>query len=125
MKQKINTMSTLLSDTIQKSTKTDRFEAPDYYNVDELLTDEHILVRTAVRDWVKKEVTPIIEAYSEQSKCPLHLYKEMGELGALGPSCQKNMAVAAWMKLPMVSSCKSWKEGIAAYGLWLRCKGLW
>ncbi len=72
--------------TIEKSAKTDRFEAPDYYQLDELLTEEHLLVRSAVRDFVKQEVSPIIEAYAEAGKCPVHLFKKMGELGALGPS---------------------------------------
>ena len=71
---------------MKKSNKTDLYRAPDYYGVDELLSEEHILVRDTARAWVKKEVTPIIEAYSEEAKCPLHLYKGMAELGALGPS---------------------------------------
>ena len=79
-------MSTTTSPVIEKSAKTDRFEAPDYYQLDELLTEEHLLVRSAVRDWVKQEVSPIIEEYAEQGKCPVHLFKQMGELGALGPS---------------------------------------
>ncbi len=79
-------MSTTTSPIIEKSTKTDRFEAPDYYQLDELLSEEHLLVRSAVRDWVKQEVSPIIEEYAEQGKCPIHLFKQMGELGALGPS---------------------------------------
>ncbi len=68
------------------SVKTDLFQAPDYYILDELLSEEHILVRNAARDWVKKKVTPIIEEYSEKAKCPVHLYKGMAELGVLGPS---------------------------------------
>lgn len=68
------------------SVKTDLFQAPDYYNIDELLTDEQKLVRNSVREWVKQSVTPIIEDYAERSECPLHLFKEMGALGALGPS---------------------------------------
>ena len=79
-------MSTTTSETIERSTKTDQFVAPDYYQLDELLSEEHLLVRSAVRDWVKKEVSPIIEGYAEVGKCPLHLFPQMGELGALGPS---------------------------------------
>lgn len=79
-------MSVTTSETMQKSVKTDLFEAPDYYQLDELLSEEHLLVRTAVRDFVKQEVSPIIEAYAEEGKCPVHLFKKMGELGALGPS---------------------------------------
>jgi len=79
-------MSVTTSETMQKSAKTDQFESPDYYQLDELLSEEHLLVRTAVRDFVKQEVSPIIEAYAEEGKCPVHLFKKMGELGALGPS---------------------------------------
>lgn len=79
-------MATSTENGIVKSSKTDQFTAPDYYALDELLTDEHLMVRSAIRDWVKEEVSPIIESYSEHAKCPLHLFKQMGELGALGPS---------------------------------------
>jgi glutaryl-CoA dehydrogenase len=66
--------------------KTDLFEAPDYYLLDELLTEEHKLVRNSVRDWVKKEVSPIIEDYAQRAAFPKHLIKGLGEIGAFGPT---------------------------------------
>ena len=66
--------------------KTDLFEAPDYYLIDELLTEEHKLVRNSVRDWVKKEVSPIIEDYAQRAEFPKHLVKGLGEIGAFGPT---------------------------------------
>ncbi|MEM6723117.1 MAG: acyl-CoA dehydrogenase family protein [Bacteroidota bacterium] len=69
-----------------KSSKTDRFQGHDYYQIDELLETEHILARDAVREWVKQEVSPIIEAYSERAEYPRHLVKGLGEIGAFGPS---------------------------------------
>ncbi len=63
----------------------DLFKHPDYYLVDELLTDEHKLVRDAAREWVKREVTPIIEDYAQKSEFPKHLIKGLGEIGAFGP----------------------------------------
>ena len=66
--------------------KTDKFQSHDYYLIDDLLTEEHLLVRSSVRDWVKREVTPIIEDYAERAACPVHLFRQMGALGALGPS---------------------------------------
>ncbi len=66
--------------------KEDRYQAHDYYLVDELLTDEHKMARAAVRDWVKQAVTPIIEDYANRAECPVHLFKELGEIGAYGPS---------------------------------------
>ena len=62
-----------------------QFTAPDHYLIDELYTDEHKLVRNSTRDWVNRSVKPIIEEYCDKSKFPMHLVKEMGEMGAFGP----------------------------------------
>lgn len=64
---------------------TDIFEAPDYYNIDDLLSEEHKLVRNATRDWVKKEVSPIIEDYAQRAAFPEQLIKGLAEVGAFGP----------------------------------------
>lgn len=66
--------------------RQDTYEGHDYYNVDELLSEDHLLARQAVREWVKKEVSPIIEAYSDKHECPRHLFKGLAEIGAYGPS---------------------------------------
>lgn len=58
---------------------------PDYYNVDELLTDEHKIIRDAVREWVNRSVKPIIDDAAQNHIFPKHLIKEMGEIGAFGP----------------------------------------
>lgn len=65
--------------------KTDLFQSPDYYQIDDLLTDEHKLVRNSVREWVKKEVTPIIEEYAQRAEFPKHLIKGLAGIGAFGP----------------------------------------
>lgn len=64
---------------------SDLFEAPDYYQIDELLQEEHILVRNATRDWVKKEVSPIIEDYAQKAEFPKQLIKGLADVGAFGP----------------------------------------
>ena len=66
--------------------RTDNFEAPDYYLLDELLTDEHKLIRDSVRAWVKKELSPIIEDYAQRAEFPRHIIKGLGEIGAFGPA---------------------------------------
>ncbi|MFD2865956.1 acyl-CoA dehydrogenase family protein [Mucilaginibacter antarcticus] len=66
--------------------KTDLFESPDYYLLDELLTDEHKLIRKTVRDWVKKEVSPIIEDYAQRAEFPKQLLKGLADIGAFGPT---------------------------------------
>lgn len=65
--------------------RTDQFEHPDYYLLDDLLTDEHKLIREAARAWVKQEVTPIIDDYYERAAFPSQLLKGLGEIGAFGP----------------------------------------
>ncbi len=65
--------------------KPDLFEAPDYYNLDELLSDEHKLVRQAARDWVKRDVSPIIEEYAQKAEFPNQIIKGLAEIGAFGP----------------------------------------
>ena len=63
----------------------DLFEAPDYLNLDDLLSEEHKLVRDTTRNWVKKEVSPIIEEYCQKAEFPKHLVKGLAQIGAFGP----------------------------------------
>lgn len=65
--------------------KPDLFEAPDYYNLDELLSDEHKLVRDAAREWVKRAVSPIIEDYAQRAEFPSQIINGLAEIGAFGP----------------------------------------
>jgi len=65
--------------------KPDLFEAPDYYNLDELLSDEHKLVRDAAREWVKRDVSPIIEEYAQKAEFPHQIINGLAEIGAFGP----------------------------------------
>ncbi|MDR6943274.1 acyl-CoA dehydrogenase family protein [Mucilaginibacter pocheonensis] len=66
--------------------KTDLYESPDYYLLDELLTEEHKLIRSSVRNWVKKELSPVIEDYAQKSEFPMQLIKGLAEIGAFGPT---------------------------------------
>lgn len=65
--------------------RTDNYQGHDYFQMDELLTEEHILIRDAARAWVKKEVSPIIEEAAETQVFPRHLLSGLGEIGAFGP----------------------------------------
>ncbi len=64
----------------------DLFQSPDYFNVDELLTDEHKLVRDSVRNYVKKEISPIIEDYAQRAEFPQQIVKQLGDIGCFGPT---------------------------------------
>ena len=65
--------------------RTDLYQGHDYYNMDELLSEEHKLIRETARAWIKKEVSPIIEKAFEDGKFPQHLFKGLAEIGAFGP----------------------------------------
>ncbi|MDG1262069.1 MAG: acyl-CoA dehydrogenase family protein [Flavobacteriales bacterium] len=65
--------------------RTDLYQGHDYYLLDELLTEEHKLIRDTARAWVKKEVSPIIEQAAEDGKFPKHLIPGLGEIGGFGP----------------------------------------
>ena len=66
--------------------RTDLFESPDYYQLDELLSEEHLMVRKAVRDYVKKEISPIIEDYAQKAEFPSFIIKQLGDMGCFGPT---------------------------------------
>jgi len=63
----------------------DQFASPDYYLLDELLTSEHLLIRKTIRDFVKKEISPIIEEVCQSCIFPKNLIPKLGELGCFGP----------------------------------------
>ena len=63
----------------------DLFQAPDYYQLDELFTEEQKLVRNSAREWVKKAVSPIIEEAAQQAKFPTSIVSGLAEIGAFGP----------------------------------------
>ncbi|MEM7483850.1 MAG: acyl-CoA dehydrogenase family protein [Bacteroidota bacterium] len=65
--------------------KPDLFEAPDYYNLDDLLSEEHKLVRDAARQWVKRDISPIIEEYAQKAEFPNQILSGLAEIGAFGP----------------------------------------
>ena len=78
-------MSQPSTDQIQKSSKQDVFEHPDFYGMDDLLTEEHKMVRGAVRDFVKKEISPYIEDWCQKAHFPYEIVKKFGDIGAFGP----------------------------------------
>ncbi|MEJ6749238.1 MAG: acyl-CoA dehydrogenase family protein [Flavobacteriales bacterium] len=63
----------------------DLYQAPDYFLMDELLTEEHKLIRDAAREWVKREVSPIIEEACQKAEFPKQIIKGLGEIGGFGP----------------------------------------
>jgi len=63
----------------------DTYQHQDYYNIDDLLTDEHKIVRDSIRDWVKTKLSPVINDYAQKAEFPKWVVKELGAIGAFGP----------------------------------------
>jgi len=63
----------------------DLYQAPDYYQLDELLTEEHILIRNAAREWVKRDISPIIEDAAQKAEFPTSIINGLADVGAFGP----------------------------------------
>jgi len=74
-----------ISELISANQGKDRYVAPDFYGIDDLLTEEQKLIRSSVRDYVKRELSPIIEHFAQQSEFPRHIVKQLGDVGAFGP----------------------------------------
>jgi len=62
-----------------------QYNLPDYFLVDDLLTDEQKIVRDSIRDWVNREVKPVIEELNQKHEVPMNLIKQLGQIGAYGP----------------------------------------
>lgn len=61
-----------------------RFQGVDYFHIDQLLSEDELMVRKTVRDYVDQKVLPIIEKHYEEGTFPLHLVPQMAELGLFG-----------------------------------------
>ncbi len=71
---------------VRKPQKQDTFDHPDFYQLDDLITEEHKLIRGSIRDFVKKEITPYIEDWAQHSFFPESIVKKFGDIGAFGPT---------------------------------------
>jgi glutaryl-CoA dehydrogenase len=70
----------------KKSLKQDVYDHPDFYAMDDLLTEEHKLIRSAIRDFVKKEISPYIEDWAQRAYFPYEIVRKFGDIGAFGPT---------------------------------------
>ena len=63
-----------------------RFRGVDYFNIDELLSEEERMTRNSAREFFEKEVEPLVADAFHREK-PLdtrELYRKMGEMGMFG-----------------------------------------
>ncbi|MEJ2615605.1 MAG: acyl-CoA dehydrogenase family protein, partial [Ignavibacteriaceae bacterium] len=71
-----------------------RFNGVDYFNIDALLSEEEILIRDSVREFVSEEIIPIIEKYNREGKFPMELISKMSEMNLLGSNLPEKYGCA-------------------------------
>jgi len=71
-----------------------KFQGVDYFNIDSLLSEEEILVRNTVREFVDDEVLPIIEKHNRAGTFPVELAPKMGEIGLMGATLPEEYGCA-------------------------------
>ncbi|NJD23741.1 MAG: acyl-CoA dehydrogenase [Melioribacter sp.] len=72
-----------------------KFTGVDYFNVDSLLSEEEVMVRNTVREYVDEQIIPIIEKHYREEIFPYHLLKELGKLGLFGITLPQKFGCAA------------------------------
>ncbi len=72
-----------------------KFKGVDYFNVDSLLSEEEVMVRNTVREYVDEQIIPIIEKHYREEIFPYHLLKELGKLGLFGITLPQKYGCAA------------------------------
>jgi len=65
---------------------SENYKGVDYYNLDDIFTDEEKAIRDTVRDFVNNDVLPVIEEYNQKTKFPEHLIPKLAEMGVFGPT---------------------------------------
>lgn len=74
-----------LDELLASNRGKDRYQAPDFYGIDDLLSEEQKLIRASVREWVKKDLSPVIEYYAQRAEFPHHIIPGLAGVGAFGP----------------------------------------
>lgn len=71
-----------------------KFESPDYYDLDSLLSEDEIMARNAVRAWVDEKIMPVIEDAYQKAEFPRQLTPQMAEMGLFGANLPEKYGCA-------------------------------
>lgn len=61
-----------------------QYKAVDYYDIDDLYSEEELIVRDSVRSFTENEIIPVIEEHYRKGTAPMDLMKKMADLGLFG-----------------------------------------
>ena len=90
------------------------YEGIDFYNIDDLLTEDERTIRDTVRAWVSERVDPIIEKHYADGTFPHELVREMGEMGFLGANLPEEYGCAGLNNVCYGIICQELERGDSA-----------
>ena len=64
------------------------YESLNYMNSDSLLTEDELMVRQSVRDFVTEKIEPVLQKCHREERFPMELIPQFGEMGLLGSTIQ-------------------------------------
>ena len=70
------------------------YEGLDFYDIESQLSEEEVMVRDMVRDWVDEEVIPNIEESCRDGRFPEEWGKALGEMGVRGMTIDEKYGCA-------------------------------
>ncbi len=70
------------------------YRGVDFYRMDDLLSPEELLVRDTIRNFVTREVIPIMDRHFEEATFPKHLIPGMAQLGVYGANLPEEYGCA-------------------------------
>ncbi|NUN08496.1 MAG: acyl-CoA dehydrogenase family protein [Ignavibacteriaceae bacterium] len=88
-----------------------KFIGVDYYDTSGLLSEEEILVRDTVREFVSDEVIPVIERYCRESTFPMEIIPKLAELGLFGTSLPQKYGCAEMNSVVYGLVCQELERG--------------
>ncbi|MCC6573550.1 MAG: acyl-CoA dehydrogenase family protein [Planctomycetes bacterium] len=71
-----------------------KYESPDFYAIDDLLSDDEKNVRDTVRAFVDDNIMPVITEHYEKGTFPTELIPKLAELGVLGANLPEEYGCA-------------------------------
>jgi len=87
------------------------YEGLDFYDIESQLSEEEVMVRDMVRDWVDEEVIPNIEEACRDGRFPEEWGKALGEMGVLGMTIDEKYGCAGMSYVAYGLVCQELERG--------------
>ena len=97
----------------------------DYMGLEALFSEEARMVRQAAREFVNREVLPVIEKHAQAQTFPAHLIPKMGELGFFGATLPERYGCAGLSHTAYGLLLYELERGDSGLRSFARCRARW